>query len=134
MNKHWRHPSRELLLGVASFCLSLASALWFLWAAFMNGTLGNPAFDPFPDVVQRAAGVSILLCVIGALSIGPFWRSAPGRLGALAAAPYWLTATLFIFGGRSRGLIFWLGAGIAVFLLFYGFARLCRILRAPKVA
>src|SRR4030095_16066897 len=132
MNKH-RQPSRELWLGVVAFCLSFASVLWFMWAGLMNGTLGNPAGDPFPDAVQPAAGVCLLLCVIGALSIGPLWLSATGSLGALAAAPCWLTAALFIFDGRARGLIFWLGAGITVFLLFYGFTRLCRILRAPKV-
>jgi DMSO/TMAO reductase YedYZ heme-binding membrane subunit len=125
--------SRKLLLGVAAFCLSLASVLWFMWAGLKNGTLGNPAADPFPDAVQRAAGVSLLLCIIGAVSIGPFWRASPRSLGALAAAPYWLTAALFIFEGRARGLIFWLGAGFIVFLLFYGVTRVWLGLHAPKV-
>jgi MFS superfamily sulfate permease-like transporter len=134
MNKHLHRPSRELLLGIAAFCLSLVSALWFMWAAFTNGTLGNPAMDSFPDVLQRAATVGLLLCVIGALCISPFWRSTPSRLGTVAAAHYLLVSALFVFDARGvRGFFFWFGASFIVFLIFYGFTRLGRILRPLKV-
>lgn len=133
MNRHWRQSFRELFLGVAAFSISLSSVLWFMWAALTNGTLGNPAFYPLPASLRYAACVGILLSFVGVISIGPFWRSAPGILGAVAAAPYWFTA-LFLFDGRVRGSIFWLGAGLAVFFVFYGFTRLCRFLRAPNVA
>ena len=126
--------SRDPLLGIVAFCLSLASVLWLMWSMLMNGTLGNPAADPFPDALQRATVISLLISVIGAFFIGPFWRSSSGCLGVVAAAPYWLTAALFTPGGRVLGLFWWLGSGGAAFLVFDGITRLCRFLRPSKAA
>jgi hypothetical protein len=94
----------------------------------MNGNLGGKTVILSPEAV-RGAAISVLLCTIGALSIAPFWRSSPVRLGALAAAPYLFIAALFLREGRAYGLIFWCGASLGVYLLFGGLARLYRLSR-----
>lgn len=122
MQESDRRPIREVLLSLAALAVSIFSLLPLFWAFFMLGDYGSRDLDPFPGFLRDAAAVSLVIILIGAFSIAPYWRGYPWMLAFVAAAPY----LLCIEARDSTGVVIWSGAALLVFLLFYIAARMRR--------
>jgi len=125
-----KHPQiRELLLTFATLVVSVASLLPLMWAFFHLGDYGGRDTNAFPIFMRDAAIVSLVIVVVGAFAIGSCWRSNPGLLSFVAAAPYLLFAT----GSGTQGLVVWSSAGLVVFAIFYAVTRFSRVSNRPNI-